>query len=131
MNANNKIPEFYCLNPRKVKRTLIAAVLGALGPITWRRFPPMAFRSYPETRARAEVALAAASRPIKSRFAALLKRKLLELQYNGSRACFAARPGLTAVVWNGLNGSRRVFCDGAADAGSGQLFLSTVLCRDA
>lgn len=123
MKADNKTPEFYCLDPRKEKRTLISAVLGMLGHITWRRFPPMAFKSYAETRARAEAALAAATRPAKNRFASTLKRKLLELQYNGSRAHFEARPGLTAVTWNGLNGSRRVFIDAAADAGSGQLFF--------
>lgn len=123
MTVDNKTREFCCLNPRKEKRALISAVLGMLGHVTWRRFPPIAFKSYAETRLRAEAALAAAARPAKSRFASTLKRKLFELQYNGSRNYFEARPGLTAVAWNGLNGSRRVFIDAAADAGAGQLFF--------
>lgn len=123
MEADNQIAEFCCLNPRKIKHILIAAVLEPLGSIIWRRCPPLAFRSYPETRVRAEVALAAGSRPTKNRFACKLKRKILELQYNGSRAYFEAKPGLMAVVWNGLNGSRRVFSDAAEDAGARRLFF--------
>jgi capsular polysaccharide export protein len=55
---------FLCLDPRKGKRGLIAAVLNSIGSVRWQRLPPLSVRSFPETRARATDALdAGTTRP--------------------------------------------------------------------
>jgi hypothetical protein len=83
----------------------------------------MHLRAHPDTRARAAAALQSATRQPKSRLIRRLKLALLAAQYNGTRALFARNPAAVAVVWNGLNGSRRVFADGARDAGARVLFF--------
>jgi len=47
-----------------------------------------------------------------------LQRTFYAWQYNGARAHFAKHPDQVAVVWNGLDGSRRAFIEGARDAGA-------------
>lgn len=115
--------QFRCLDPRKDKRARIEAVLTGLGAIAWHGLPPLSARNYPETSARAAEALAAAIRQPRGSLQAFLKRKLFELQYNGSRRLFERHSGDVAVAWNGLNGSRRVFMQAAADAGARTLYF--------
>ncbi len=115
--------DFIGLDPRKSKRATIEDVLRPLGAPAWRRFPPLRLKGYPETRQRAEAALAAARRPSPNALVAGLQRLLYGWQYNGSRALFARHPGAVALAWNGLNGSRRAFMDGARDAGNARLYF--------
>jgi len=113
---------FVCLDPRKQKRARIEAVLGALGTMTWRRIPKMAFADWPETGARAETALLAA-RNVPAGLRRGIFLRLLRAQYNGTRRYFERHPDHVAVAWNGLNGSRRVYMDAARDAGAKTLFF--------
>ncbi len=115
-------PTFICLDPRKDKRAAIEAILGDLGPIAFQPTVPMRWQDYPETRAVAEAAHAAAIRKPKGRLKAWLKRRLFEIQYNGARHFFERHPGV-AVCWNGLNGSRYVFMQAAKDAGCQTLYF--------
>ena len=86
---------FVCLDPRKAKRRAVATALAGLGPIRWLKVVPMR----------------------------RLNRWLFALQYNGARAYFAAHPDAVAVCWNGLNGTRRAFMQGARHAGARLLFF--------
>ncbi|NDU99954.1 capsular biosynthesis protein [Pseudoroseicyclus tamaricis] len=108
---------FVILDPRKEKRAWLAALLEPLGSCRWLAPAPMSPRAWPETEARVEAALAAAIRQPKGAGRAA-KRQLLRWQYNGARALFARDPEAVAVCWNGTNGTRRAFCDGARDAGA-------------
>ncbi|MGI3170475.1 capsular biosynthesis protein [Pseudooceanicola sp. C21-150M6] len=114
---------FICLDPRKRKRSMVATVLDPLGPVRWLSLAPMSLRSFPETRSRAIAAAAAAIRQPRSALGRGLKLQLLKLQYNGARRLFLRNPDAVAVAWNGLNGTRRVFMDGAQDAGVQRLFF--------
>lgn len=114
---------FRGLDPRKDKRAKVEATLAGLGALVWHPLPPLSVRDYPETRTRAAEALKAAIRQPRNAVAALLKRKLFEWQYNGSRRLFERHPEDIAIAWNGLNGSRRVFMDAAADAGARRLYF--------
>lgn len=114
---------FVILDPRRDKRAIVSALLAPLGRLQWRALVPMRLRGYPQTAARARTALAAATRIPKNPIIRALKLALLAAQYNGSRAVFTQHPQAVAVVWNGLNGSRRVFADGAKDAGARTLFF--------
>lgn len=109
--------QFHGLNPRKTKRAQIEATLQGQ-TITWRRNLGLRLRGYPETHARAAVALACAKEPSTSKLAQWGKGKLFELQYNWARAFFSKRPQAVALAWNGLNGSRRVWIEAARDAGA-------------
>jgi len=51
------------------------------------------------------------------------KIALLRAQYNGARSFFEENRDAIAVSWNGLNGTRRVFMDGARDAGARTLYF--------
>lgn len=113
---------FICLDPRKEKRRTIARSLEGLGPVVFRRFGPLSLRDWPETDARAHEALEAARGKPETGGMRWLKRGLYALQYNGARRLFAADPQAIAVCWNGLNGSRRAFMQGAADAGARRLY---------
>lgn len=114
---------FVCLNPRKKKRDLVDAVLLPLGSIRWIAFPFISFRNWPETTVRAEQALSTATKQPRTSVTRAIKRALLALQYNWARKLFSERPNIIAVCWNGLNGTRRVFMDGARDAGARRLFF--------
>lgn len=119
--------DFIILDPRRDKRAIMSALLGPLGVLRWRAVVPLRLRFYPETAIRAQTALTAATRIPANPLIRRLKLALLAAQYNGSRALFARHlaggPQAVAVVWNGLNGSRRVFADGARDAGARVLFF--------
>lgn len=116
-------PRFVCLDPRKEKRARIMQTLGPLGAIRFLALPPMGFRNYPETEARVATALANAKKQPKPGVMTSAKRWLLRIQYNGTRRFFERATGQTAVVWNGLNGSRNVFAQAARDAGNATLFF--------
>lgn len=90
-----------------------ARVLPAIG---------LSFRDFPETRARAEAALAVAKRQPRGRIGRLAKYQLIRAQYNWSRRFFARHPDTVAMCWNGITGSRRVFMEGARDAGVPTLY---------
>lgn len=98
-------------------------VLSCLGKTEWRRLPFIAFSGYPETSLRAQEALAAGTRSPRSRLEARLKLRMLEVQYNGTRAYFEKNRSVVAAAWNGLNGSRRVFMTAARDAGARTLYF--------
>ena len=115
--------DFIILDPRRDKRLIMAALLAPLGVLHWRALVPLRLRGYPETATRAQAALAAATRIPANPVIRRLKLALLAAQYNGTRALFLRQPQAVAVVWNGLNGSRRVFADGARDAGARTLFF--------
>ena len=115
--------DFICLDPRKAKRRAVADALAGLGPVRWLKLAPMRLRSYPETAAVASEALAMSKDRDRGTFQARLTRWLYALQYNGARALFTARPDAVAVCWNGLNGTRRAFMQGARHAGARMLFF--------
>jgi capsular polysaccharide export protein len=115
--------DFIILDPRRDKRVIVSTLLAPLGRLQWRTVVPMRLWGYPETAVRAQTALAAATRIPKNPIWRRLKLTLLAWQYNGARAVFARNPQAVAVVWNGLNGSRRAFADGAKDAGARVLFF--------
>ena len=115
--------DFIILDPRRDKRVIVTALLAPLGRLRWLSLVPLRWQGYPQTAARAQVGLAAATRIPTNPLIRRLKLALLAAQYNGSRAVFARNPQAVAVVWNGLNGSRRVFADAAKDAGARTLFF--------
>ncbi|WP_090062610.1 capsular biosynthesis protein [Celeribacter neptunius] len=82
---------------------------------------PLSLRDFPETEARVAAALKVAKRQPKGAAGRRLKRLLIRLQYNGSRRYFARHSGTLALCWNGMTGSRRVFMEGARDAGVSKL----------
>lgn len=114
---------FVCLDPRKQKRTWIAAALGPLGTIAWQILPKMSARDWPESTERAETALLAARGIPAPGFKRQLWHRILRMQYNGTRRYFERHPDHVAVGWNGLNGTRRVYMDAAKDAGAKTLFF--------
>jgi capsular polysaccharide export protein len=118
----SKPTQFICLDPRKTKRAAIDASLSPIGPIAFRRFGPLRLKGWPETDARAEQALVAARNVPQNPTVRRLKKTMLAWQYNGARALFTRSPDAVAVAWNGLNGSRRAFMDGAKDAGAARLY---------
>lgn len=83
---------------------------------------PLSWRDWPETAARAEVALARAKRQPRSAAGRALKRLLIRGQYNWARAHFTRHPERIALAWNGMTGSRMAFMAGARDAGAPTLF---------
>jgi capsular polysaccharide export protein len=114
---------FFCLDPRKAKRATVERTLSPLGQFRWLKVPPMRVRGYPETRDRAAAAFETATKKPAEGAKAAAKRALLRLQYNGARALFEANRDAVAVAWNGLNGTRRVYMDGARDAGARTLYF--------
>ncbi|WP_417263411.1 capsular biosynthesis protein [Celeribacter sp.] len=83
---------------------------------------PWSLRDFPETLERVERALTVAKRQPKGAMGRGLKRLLLRLQYNGSRRYFLRHPDTIAMCWNGVTGSRRLFMEGARDAGVPTLY---------
>lgn len=120
---SGEIYTFFGLDPRKVKRRTIEGLLKPLGDLQWARLPPWRISAYPETAERAHAAYIAARRPALWTPLAWLQKRLYSWQYNGARAYFVRNPESIAVAWNGLNGSRRVFMDGARDAGARTLYF--------
>lgn len=114
---------FICLDPHKTKHDRVEKTLSAVGRLQWFKIPPMRLRGWPETTERAEQALASAKSGSKPSIMNVLKKRLLMWQYNGARAVFLKNPNAVAVAWNGLNSTRRVFMDGAHDAGARTLFF--------
>lgn len=114
---------FKCLDPRKKKKRILSCVLKPLGDVEFFRFPPMRFLGYPESKEQARKAFKQAIRPSNNPLLAWAQCKLYEWQYNGSRYLFSKKNNATAVVWNGLNGSRHVYMMGAMDAGAKTLFF--------
>ncbi|MEM1265395.1 MAG: capsular biosynthesis protein [Pseudomonadota bacterium] len=109
----------------------MTAVATAVGPMTLLRWAPISFRGFAETSRAAEAALAGAIRQPGTRAVAWAKRRLYALQYNGARRYFSARPGAVAACWNGLNGTRYAFMEGARDAGAARLFFELAPLPDA
>lgn len=87
----------------------------------WMRTARLSWQGFPQTRARAQEAFEAGTKIPKSKLVGALKQRLLEWQYNGMRRYFQRNPDAIAVVWNGLNGTRRVFAEAAKDAGCKRL----------
>lgn len=114
---------FKCLDPRKKKKKILLCVLKPLGDVEFLRFQPMRVLGYPESKAQALKAFKQAIHPSKNSLVAWAQCKLYEWQYNGSRHLFSTKKNATAVVWNGLNGSRHAYMLGAMDAGAKTLFL--------
>ena len=114
---------FICLNPRKKKRATISRMLSSGGSIRWMHLCPISFRSWPETTSEAKTALAMSKERKRSKLPNWLHLQLLKLQYNGARRYFSDRNDAVAVCWNGLNGTRRVFMQGAKHAGARRLFF--------
>ena len=115
--------EFHCLDPRKAKRDQIEKTLSQLGNVHWLKTVPLKTKGFAESEHRAKEAFNAARKKPRNRAAAAAKLALFRTQYNGSRAFFERNPRAVAVAWNGLNGSRRVFMDGARDAGVRTLYF--------
>jgi len=117
---------FVCLKHDMFKKA-IRPTLSSLGTITWRILPPMSISggggSYPETLRRVTSAFDATNRKPKGRLITAAERSLLRLQYNGSRSFFEENPDAIAVAWSGLGARRRVFMDGARDAGARTLYF--------
>ncbi|MBW6416465.1 capsular biosynthesis protein [Celeribacter sp. PS-C1] len=83
---------------------------------------PLSLRDFPETPDRVIRALTVAKRQPKRALGRALKRVLLRLQYNGSRRYFMRHSDTIAMCWNGVTGSRRLFMEGARDAGVPTLY---------
>ncbi|MCV2881688.1 capsular biosynthesis protein [Actibacterium sp. XHP0104] len=79
-------------------------------------------RDFPESRARAQAALAVAKKQPGSALGRAAKFHLIRMQYNWSRRYFARHPDRVAMCWNGITGSRRAFMEGARDAGAARLY---------
>ncbi|MCA0042261.1 capsular polysaccharide export protein, LipB/KpsS family [Celeribacter litoreus] len=107
---------------RKNKDSFMASVAecDGGGRVLW--FIPLSLRDFPETDARVAEALAVAKRQPKGPVSRVLKSLLIRLQYNGSRRYFSRHREAIAMCWNGLTGSRRVFMEGARDAGVPTLY---------
>jgi capsular polysaccharide export protein len=90
-----------------------------------RRLPmvPWSWRGFPETEGRVAHCLARAKRQPRG-VGHWLKAWLIRVQYNGARRMFARRPGVVAVAWSGLGGSRLAFLLAARDAG-----VATLACE--
>jgi capsular polysaccharide export protein len=114
---------FICLDPRKSKKAAINSTLQNLGSITWRRLPPIRLKEYPETSIRAKTAFDSATKKPTGSAMMAVKIALLRAQYNGARSFFEENRDAIAVSWNGLNGTRRAFMDGARDAGARTLYF--------
>ncbi|GLQ35433.1 hypothetical protein GCM10007939_17160 [Amylibacter marinus] len=116
--------EVFCVyNESKASKRRALEAVSAVGSARIRRMPFLSFTPYPETNARAELALSSATKPAKNPLLRALKRKVLQWQYNGARRYFSAHRGQTALSWNGLKGSRRAFMMGAQDAGARCLYV--------
>lgn len=98
-------------------------MLKTAGFVRFVSLAPLGFAHYPATEARAAKALETAKKQPRGAFMKWAKLSLLKLQYAGCRAYFEHNPNTVAVVWNGLNGTRRVFMDAAKDAGNKTLFF--------
>lgn len=105
------------------KDTAFASIAAAAGGGRRLRMIGLSFRSFPESRARAEAALARAKKQPVGRMARAAKYRLIWAQYNWSRRFFTRHPDAVAMCWNGLTGSRKAFMDGASDAGAARLFV--------
>jgi capsular polysaccharide export protein len=114
---------FTCLNPRKAKKKWILSMLATAGMIKFLPLAPLGFENYSESDIRAKDALRSARKRPNSGIVRSAKLWLFRRQYAGCRAYFARNPDTVAVVWNGLNGTRRVFVDAARDAGNKTLFF--------
>ena len=114
---------FVCLDPRKAKRDAIISTLQSLGSIKWKKLPPLRLKGYPETSVRAKTAFDGATKKPTGRVMMAAKIALLQMQYNETRSFFEGNRDAVAVCWNGLNGTRRVFMDGARDAGATTLYF--------
>ncbi len=112
----------YLAEPHAFKTAFFQAVGDVAGGTkrqpTWR----LSTRAFPETRARAEAALARAKKQPKGPFGRWLKAAFLRGRYNWARRYFAAHPSEIALCWQGLTGTRRAFMEGAQDAGVLRLF---------
>jgi capsular polysaccharide export protein len=106
----------------KKKDSFMSSVAEADGGRHVLRTIPMSLRDFPETRTRVEAALSVAKRQPKGPLGRALKRLLIRLQYNGSRRYFTRHRDTVALCWNGITGSRRVFMEGAKDAGVPTLY---------
>lgn len=122
-NQLDRTPVFFCLDPRKTKHKLVDTTLSGVGRIRWIKIPRIRIKGWRETDARIEKALNSSKTKPRSFFMRYLKRQLLRMQYNGTRAMFSKKTDAVAVAWNGLNSSRMVFMDAARDAGAKTLFF--------
>lgn len=104
------------------KDSIFASVAAQDGQARRLPFIGLSLRGFPETDERTDAALAVAKRQPKGPVGRVLKRFLIRSQYNWSRRYFTRHPDHIAMCWNGLTGSRRVFMDGARDAGAARLF---------
>lgn len=102
------------------KEALFAALAQADGGGRRFRLTPLSPRGFPETGERVALCLSRAKRQPRG-LARALKALLIRLQYNGARRWFTRHPGVVAVAWNGLGGSRLAFLSGARDAGAATL----------
>ena len=115
--------QFIILDPRKEKRARIVRMLTGLGTLNFQKLPKLSVSDFPETAARATAALNAGRHVPQAGFKRRAWQRLLEMQYNGTRRQFASLRNAVAVGWNGLDGSRRVFMEGAKDAGAKTLYF--------
>ncbi|WP_417253480.1 capsular biosynthesis protein [Celeribacter sp.] len=106
----------------KKKDTFMSSVAAADGGARVLWTIPLSRRDFPETSERVTAAMAVAKRQPKGAMGRFFKRLLLRLQYNGARRYFMRHPETVALCWNGVTGSRRVFMEGAADAGVPTLY---------
>ncbi|WP_460272745.1 capsular polysaccharide export protein, LipB/KpsS family [Celeribacter sp. ULVN23_4] len=106
----------------KKKDSFMASVAAADGGAHVLPMIPLSLRNFPETASRVDAALSVAKRQPKGPVGRALKRLLIRLQYNGARRYFSRHPDTIAMCWNGITGSRRVFMEGARDAGVPTLF---------
>jgi len=104
------------------KDSFFASVAKAAGGGKGLPLIPLSFHGFPESDARAKAAMAVAKRQPKSALVRMLKFRLIWAQYNGARRYFTRHPDRIAMCWNGITGSRRVFMEGARDAGVPRLY---------
>lgn len=104
------------------KDSLFASIAAAAGGGRRLAVIGLSPRGFPESAARAAMALARAKKQPRWAIFRALKYALLRGQYNWSRRFFARHPDAVALCWNGLTGSRWAYMQGAHDAGAGRLY---------
>ncbi|SOC18340.1 capsular polysaccharide export protein, LipB/KpsS family [Rhodobacter maris] len=114
---------FTCLEERKGQRDLLKQLFPRIAEVTWLLAPPLGWRDYPQSEARAWEAYDRRKTPAATGVMRRLKQRLLKWQYNGARRYFEANKACVAVAWNAQAGNRYVFMQAARDAGVKRLFL--------
>jgi len=114
---------FLALKPSKmIGQSVMRAFDKDVSFISWVR---LWGRSYADSDEVASLVLASSKNIPRSRVQYRIKWWMFRAQYNWSRTYFLRNPDAGALCWNGLNGSRRAFAEGARRAGACVVFFES------